>query len=197
MKTSPLSLMPEDLEKQLKPQELADLFAFITLDKPPSDPSGRKLPGSQVIEPRSSADRGQFAAIVQAVAPQFSTNRAGKEGLAIVAEHAGRDGVLRTTPVHRQEPCILRGKIDVPAGKSSRLVLAVSHEKAGAWSLTVRAGGQVLHESRIDGDEPEWTTLAIDLTPYAGKTIDLGLVHAAVDDRPSAAYWGHVEVVSE
>ena len=37
-KVSPLSLMPEDLEKQLKPQELADLFAYITLDKPPGRP---------------------------------------------------------------------------------------------------------------------------------------------------------------
>jgi putative heme-binding domain-containing protein len=45
MKTSELSLMPEDVEKTLKPQEIADLFAFITLDKPPGDPAARRLPG--------------------------------------------------------------------------------------------------------------------------------------------------------
>jgi len=45
METSKLSLMPEDLEKQLKPEELADLFAFLTLDKPPTDPEARQLPG--------------------------------------------------------------------------------------------------------------------------------------------------------
>ena len=45
METSKLSLMPEDLEKQLKPEEIADLFSFLTLDKPPSDPSARQLPG--------------------------------------------------------------------------------------------------------------------------------------------------------
>ncbi len=45
METSKLSLMPEDLEKQLKPQEIADLFAFLTLDKPPGDPTARQLPG--------------------------------------------------------------------------------------------------------------------------------------------------------
>ena len=45
METSKLSLMPEDLEKQLKPAELADLFAFLTLDKPPTDPEARQLPG--------------------------------------------------------------------------------------------------------------------------------------------------------
>jgi putative membrane-bound dehydrogenase-like protein len=44
MKTSELSLMPEGLEKQLKPQEIADLFAFITLDKQPDDPTAKPIP---------------------------------------------------------------------------------------------------------------------------------------------------------
>jgi putative heme-binding domain-containing protein len=46
LKLSPLSLMPEDLEKQLSEQELADLFAFLTRDKPPGDPSARPIPGA-------------------------------------------------------------------------------------------------------------------------------------------------------
>ncbi|MBL8796984.1 MAG: dehydrogenase, partial [Planctomycetia bacterium] len=41
-----LSMMPENLEKQLKPQEIADLFAFICLDKPPSDPTAKRIPGT-------------------------------------------------------------------------------------------------------------------------------------------------------
>ena len=44
---SDVSMMPEQLEKQLTPQELADLFAFLALDKPPSDPTGRLLPGAR------------------------------------------------------------------------------------------------------------------------------------------------------
>jgi len=44
MKVSELSLMPEGLEKQLQPQEIADLFAFITLDKHPDDPQARPIP---------------------------------------------------------------------------------------------------------------------------------------------------------
>jgi hypothetical protein len=43
---SKVSLMPEGVEKQLKPQEIADLFAFLVLDKPPSDPTARKIPGA-------------------------------------------------------------------------------------------------------------------------------------------------------
>jgi hypothetical protein len=44
MKISELSLMPEGLEKQLQPQEISDLFAFLSLDKHPSDPLARRIP---------------------------------------------------------------------------------------------------------------------------------------------------------
>jgi putative heme-binding domain-containing protein len=42
--TSQLSMMPEDLDKQLKPQEIVDLFAFLAIDKHPSDPAAKRLP---------------------------------------------------------------------------------------------------------------------------------------------------------
>ncbi|MFO0959842.1 MAG: c-type cytochrome [Isosphaeraceae bacterium] len=53
---SEVSLMPEDLDKQLQPQEIADLFAFLGLDRPPTDPSARRLPG--LPEPRSRPGAG-------------------------------------------------------------------------------------------------------------------------------------------
>src|SRR5262249_9100447 len=46
---SKISLMPEDVEKQLKPQEIADLFAFLCLDKPPSDPGAKRIPGTPKV----------------------------------------------------------------------------------------------------------------------------------------------------
>jgi putative heme-binding domain-containing protein len=49
IKTSELSLMPDSFESQLAPQEIADLCAFLCLDKPPSDPSAKALPGSGPI----------------------------------------------------------------------------------------------------------------------------------------------------
>src|SRR5262249_732952 len=49
LKTSPVSLMPEEIEKQLSNQEIADLCAFLCLDKPPSDPAARPLPGAGPI----------------------------------------------------------------------------------------------------------------------------------------------------
>lgn len=52
LKVSEISLMPEQLEKQLTPEEIVDLFTFLSLDKHPSDPSGRKLSGSGEIKAR-------------------------------------------------------------------------------------------------------------------------------------------------
>jgi hypothetical protein len=38
--------MPEDVEKQLRPQEIADLFAYLCLDRPPEDAKAKKIPGT-------------------------------------------------------------------------------------------------------------------------------------------------------
>jgi putative heme-binding domain-containing protein len=43
---SKVSLMPEGIEKQLSPQEIVDLFAFLTLDRPPGDRRARLIPGT-------------------------------------------------------------------------------------------------------------------------------------------------------
>ena len=56
-KLSELSMMPEELEKQLSRQELLDLFTFLALDKPPSDPQARSLPGLAEIEAPRAAPR--------------------------------------------------------------------------------------------------------------------------------------------
>jgi len=45
-KLSELSMMPEDVEKLMTPQELADLFAYLALDRPPEDPDAKILSGA-------------------------------------------------------------------------------------------------------------------------------------------------------
>jgi putative heme-binding domain-containing protein len=53
---SKLSMMPEGIEHLLAKSELADLFAFLALDRPPDDPQSRPIPGApaRVREPRRS-----------------------------------------------------------------------------------------------------------------------------------------------
>jgi len=45
-RTSKLSMMPEGIENLLGKGELADLFAFLALDRPPDDPRARPIPGA-------------------------------------------------------------------------------------------------------------------------------------------------------
>jgi hypothetical protein len=52
---SKLSLMPEGVEIQFKPQELIDLFSFLKLDKPPTDPAAKTLPSFSELRDRPSA----------------------------------------------------------------------------------------------------------------------------------------------
>ncbi|MSR32030.1 MAG: c-type cytochrome [Gemmataceae bacterium] len=46
MKRSPNSLMPEGVEKQITPKELADLVSYLIWDKPPGSPGAKKIPGA-------------------------------------------------------------------------------------------------------------------------------------------------------
>jgi putative membrane-bound dehydrogenase-like protein len=48
-KLSPLSMMPEGVEELYDRQELADLFAFLCLDRKPDDPQARPIPGAPVF----------------------------------------------------------------------------------------------------------------------------------------------------
>jgi putative heme-binding domain-containing protein len=45
-RTSRLSMMPEGVESLLERKDLIDLFAFLSLDKPPGDPAASPIPGA-------------------------------------------------------------------------------------------------------------------------------------------------------
>lgn len=198
METSRLSLMPENLEQQLKPDEIADLFALLVLDKPPDDPTARELPGVRAAAPRETSEPAEFASVVSEVAPGFTTRAVGEGGVAIVAEHFGRDGVLRTHPLDRERPCVLTRTIDVPADKQTRLVLDVSHDTRGDWRLLVLANGEKLHDSVIGPKSTTggWAEISVDLSRFAGRRLKLELCNQANDWQWEFGYWGRVEILS-
>jgi putative heme-binding domain-containing protein len=199
MKTSELSLMPEDVEKTLKPQEIADLFAFITLDKPPSDPTARQLAGVRDIVARDVTDPAQFAAMLAEVAPGFATKAVGERGLGLVKEMYGRQGVIRTHPIKEGVPCVLTRTVDLPAGKRSTLRLSVAHDPQGDWQLVVKANGEKLYDGLIGPKTTKngWADLEIDLSKFAGKPVNLELLNAPNNWSYEFGYWGRVEIVSE
>lgn len=199
MKTSSLSLMPEDLEQQLKPQELADLFALLTLDKPPSNPAARRLPGAEPIVPRAASDPAACNEIVGYVAPGFVLAENSPPEAALLAEYAGRDGAVRTGA-----GCVLERTIDLRSGKRARLIAQVSHEDQGSWQLVVDVNGAPVHSEQIGNKTAAaaWRTISIDLTNVDHAQLGTGALRVRVtqqpvDGQPQAAYWGQLEIVTE
>lgn len=199
MKISELSLMPEDLEKTLKPQELVDLFAFLTLDRLPDDPAGKQLAGVNDVVPLNTTDPAQFATVLAAVAPGFTTAAVGERGLGLLREHFGRVGVVRTHPLERGVACVLTRTVELPAEKKSKLIVWVSHDPQGDWQLMIRANGKTLYEGDISeqSTEKDWLDLSIDLSEFAGQQVKLELDNHPNDWSNEFGYWGRVEIVTE
>ena len=69
---SKLSMMPEGIESILSRKDLSDLFAFLSLDKPPDDPTARLIAGAPQVqrakeqEPRIKVEHGQQSMNVRA-----------------------------------------------------------------------------------------------------------------------------------
>jgi putative heme-binding domain-containing protein len=198
-KVSEISLMPEQLEKQLSQQEIIDLFAFITLDKHPSDPSARRLPGVSQVAPRESQNPAEFPSLVAEILPGFTTTESGENGVGLLAEYRGHDNVLRTHPVSRDKPCVLSMKLTPPADKKTRLVVDVSHDARGDWRLVVRGNGQRMADEMISKETTSngWKSVTIDLSKFAGQELKLDLVNQANDWAWEYGYWGGARIVSE
>ena len=205
IKVSPLSLMPEDVEKQLTEPEWADLFAFLSLDKPPGDPTARLIPGAQAapLEPREAKDLAEFNDILADFAPGFTAQACGFENLdqapGLARDHFGRPNVLRSHPVAVDKPAVLRSTVEVPAGKTTRLILDVSHDQQGDWPLIVKADGKTLHDSVIGPKTTRdgWATITVDLSEFAGRKVDLELLNSANGWAWEYGYWGRIAIVSE
>lgn len=198
-KVNELSLMPEELEKQMTAKETQDLFAFLTLDKHPSDQTARQLPGVYEVVPRQTDDPAEFAQLAADVAWGFKQVTSGEGGVAIEAEHMGQAGVLRTHPVNPETAAELAGEFAIPSGKRSRLKLSVSHHEQGDWQLIVLANNEQVVSRPINRETCTngWQTVELDLTPYAGQTVQLRLLNQPTGWNNEFAYWKDVGVVSE
>lgn len=196
---NPVSLMPEELEKQLSQEELVNLFSFLSLDKPPSDPTAKRLPEERQVKPRRTMDLKASNEILAEVAPGFVAQNIGDGGIELLAKYRNRNVVVRTHPVSRNVPTVLKSRVFVPKDKKAILVLEVGHDTRGDWQLVVMANGKKLFESLVDGKTAKegWARFEVDLSTLAGQEVDLELHNAANDWSYEFAYWSNVAVVTE
>jgi putative heme-binding domain-containing protein len=205
-----LSLMPEGLE-QIPEKDFRDMVMFLL--NPPQDNRPwtpalrRELLG---IEEKKTADasgadefrgKGAQAGDGESVAlwnPDWRVNCPPFEGAPKkLVTYEGRKNVLMTHPIDRTTPAVLERKLAVPKAPNVRLSFWVAADERGDWELRVRDGDAVLYRSKIARTERgAWHNVQVDLTPFAGRTLDLRLENAANDWAWEFGYWADIEVTS-
>jgi hypothetical protein len=72
----------------------------------------------------------------------------------------------------------------------------VSHHPHGDWELRVKVNGKIISKAEVSSKTviDEWLTHEVDLSPYAGKVINLQLENYPTDWRNEWGYWHEVKV---
>ena len=81
-------------------------------------------------------------------------------------------------------------RVDVPGDKTTTLILDVGHDPNGDWVQGVRINGNAVLQKNIGKKtcEDGWTTVNVDLSPYAGKSVKLALENRANNWASEAGY---------
>ncbi|MDP6524706.1 MAG: hypothetical protein QGI24_03060 [Kiritimatiellia bacterium] len=137
---------------------------------------------------------------IKKFAPGWSVRSCGKEehpGLR--AEWAGRKSVLVTHPLDRQTGCVLSREISVSAGKKTSLLVDVAHDPKGDWTLVARVDSKQIISRTIGGRTAvdRWTTVELDLSPYAGKKVKVELVNQPSGWNWETGYWGSIKLAEK
>ena len=187
--------MPEELEKQLKPQELADLFALLTLGQTARRP-GRasscraRRPSCRArptIRPSSLTWCGRLRRVSRSRRSASAgwrswPSRPAARACCGPARSAGRS---RASCGHCR-----RARGQTNSAGSRRVARA-----GRGWNLAVNADGKRLHQSLVGGADraqPAWQTISFDLSALAGKTANLELIagtQTANSTRPIGVRW--------
>ena len=198
-RVSPLSLMPENLESSVTEQELRDLFALLVLDGPADDPNSTHIAGSLESMAGRSHDPRRMKALLSCVLPGFECDKVGEGELELLAESQGRRGAVRVHPISEEEPCRVFGRVFVPAGDSVAWVLPVGRDMRGDWELEIKVDGATLERRAIDQEvAPQgWTEVTVDLTPMAGKEVEVEILCHANNWSWEFAFLGRARWVVE
>jgi putative heme-binding domain-containing protein len=195
MRTTEMSVMPEGLE-QMPDADFRNLIWFIL--NPPRD--GRtmtpelykQLTGEEKPTASATKSDGESLALWS---PGWTIDCPERgDAPAKLVEYAGRANVLVTFPFNQTRGASIERRAALPAGRKSELRVAVAADPRGDWQLRVLADGQPLLRTTVDARDPRWKQVAVDLSAFAGRKVNLRLENCANDLQWDYAYWGDLRV---
>jgi len=156
----------------------------------------------------SDATSTQWPQIINQMAPGFVVEDVGEGGVVALTSFRNQKAV-QTHPKDRNTPCRLKRRLEIPPGKKTTLKIRASYHPHGDWQLRVWAGrmpapdggkARLLIADQIVSYQTvkeEWLNIEVDLTQFAGTTIDLSIENRANDWKNEFGYWGGISIVSE
>lgn len=105
----------------------------------------------------------------------------------------GRENVLLIHPVSEKKPAVLAAKLAVPATSHPTLKIDVASDERGDFVLKVFVDDKPAKETVVN-TKGRWTTVDVDLTPYAGKSVPVRIENHANGWSYEAAYLGKVRL---
>ncbi|MEC9094038.1 MAG: PVC-type heme-binding CxxCH protein [Planctomycetota bacterium] len=157
-----------------------------------------KNPGPRK-RPKNVKSPAKWQQLIQKVAPGFTVANVGEGG--VVHHSSFRNQVaVQTHPLDRKTASTLSRQLKIPTGKKTALALRVSHHPHGDWQLRVRVNGKVISDQIVGSktvDKTEWLEVSVDLSSYAGKTIQLTLENHPNNWSSEWAYWNRVVITSK
>ncbi len=116
----------------------------------------------------------------------------------IVGDARGESYVLSIKLVETHDVTLV-GQFEIPAGRKASLRLRVGNQPDRRWQLGVRVENQLLLERTIEeaGSANGWHDVVVDLSQFAGRTIQIQLRHSAPKQHQTEVLWKRATVVVE
>ena len=189
-----LALEPMVLES---PQKALSLVAQSKLPRLQEFTPRRLLGGKTASNSRNSpkSNMAKWQRLIQQAAPKFSINGSGVGGVVRFDSFRNKPAT-RTHPIKRGVPSVLSRKLKIEDDKKTVLRATVSHHPHGDWELRVKVNGKIISSKEVSSKtvSDEWLTHEVDLSPYAGKEINLQLENQPTDWRNEWGYWNEIKV---
>ena len=189
-----LALEPMVLES---PHKALSLVAQSKLPRLQEFTPRRLLGGKTASNSRNSpkSNMAKWQRLIQQAAPKFSINGSGVGGVVRFDSFRNKSAT-RTHPIKRGVPSVLSRKLKIEDDKKTVLQATVSHHPHGDWELRVKVNGKIISSKEVSSKtvSDEWLTHEVDLSPYAGKEINLQLENQPTDWRNEWGYWHEIKV---
>ncbi len=132
-------------------------------------------------------------------APGWTVARCGDDmEVGLFDQLRGRKNVLVTHPLNQGIGCVISRTVPLPAGRRSVLRLVMGHDPRGDWDLVVKVDDEQLLQKSVGlaTTTVGWTEVSVDLSRYAGQSVEIELVNEPTGWHYEAAYWAEISLQS-